>query len=322
MAQSVSAPDCRSGSCGFEPRRPRQVLYKKGRFVRSGFFVNKNLAFGWYGTMPPWLAVIIQGAVEGVTEFIPVSSTGHLLLTERLLRVKLSDMFSIVIQSGAVLAVIPLFRNRIIQMLFNWRDTNARNYLLKLILAFAVTGVGGVILKKINFELPEEPFGIAMALLIGGIGFIIAEQWLKRRDKTSDKISWAMAIAVGVAQIVAAVFPGASRSGTTILLLLLWGVQRTAAVEFSFLVGIPTMLAAGGVEILSTLSDSYKNQSVSEEHDPWSLVILGAVIAAITSFIVVKWLLGYVRSRTFNLFGWYRIVLGIIILTAKISGVF
>ncbi len=244
----------------------------------------------------------IMGLVEGVTEFIPVSSTGHLLIAERLLGVHLSDLFNIVIQSGAVLAVLPLFRARLAQFFFQWREKATQAYLLKIVAAFVVTGIGGVLLEKGGFKLPENPLPVALALLAGGIAFVLTEAMLKGRTMKNE-ITWAMAVAVGLAQLAAAIFPGTSRSGASILIVLLMGLGRPEATEFSFLVGVPTMLAAGGLKIFKALHHTPPGSLPAH----WDMVLLGFVVSAVVSFIAVKWLLRYVQTHTFVIFGWYRI---------------
>jgi undecaprenyl-diphosphatase len=258
--------------------------------------------------MHDWIAAAILGIIEGITEFIPVSSTGHLLLAENLLRVHESDLFNIVIQCGAVIAVLPLFPQRIFKFVFEWRDPETKSYLLKLFTAFAITGVGGLAWKKLGHELPKELTPVAWALLIGGIAFVAVE-FILRGKKLNNEITWTIVIAVGLAQLVAAIFPGTSRSGSTILACLLLGLARPAATEFSFLVGIPTMLAAGALEIFKALH----HPDLLAPHEDWGLVLLATAIAAVVSFIAVKWLLRYIQTHTFNLFGWYRIVLAIVI---------
>ncbi|MCU0785193.1 MAG: undecaprenyl-diphosphate phosphatase [Verrucomicrobia bacterium] len=258
--------------------------------------------------MPDWIAVIILGIIEGITEFIPVSSTGHLLLAEHALQLKQSDLFNIVIQCGAVIAVLPLFSKRLQQFLFRWREPATRDYLLKILVAFAITGAVGFVIDKLGFKLPDKPFPVAVALLVGGILFIAVERWL--RGKTlQNEISWTIVLAVAVGQLVAGVFPGTSRSGATILLALMLGLARPAATEFSFLVGIPTMLAAGGLKIFKAL-----RHHADAPAENWGLLLLSAVVAAVVSFLAVKWLLRYVQTHTFSAFGWYRIALGILIL--------
>jgi undecaprenyl-diphosphatase len=258
--------------------------------------------------MPDWIAVILLGIVEGITEFLPVSSTGHLLIAEHWLHIHQSDLFNVVIQSGAVLAVIPLFHQRFHQFLFQWREKGTQIYAAQIVLAVALTGGPGYLLEKQGFKLPEQLMPVAWALLIGGVGFVVVEGWL-RGKKLSDQVTWTMAVAVGFGQIVAAVFPGASRSGTTILLCLLLGLARPAATEFCFIVGIPTMLAAGGLKIFKAVH--HPPPGVAPEH--WGMVLLGFLVSAVISFIAVKWLLRYVQTHTFTAFGWYRIGLAVLI---------
>jgi undecaprenyl-diphosphatase len=251
--------------------------------------------------MLTWMSVIVLGIIEGITEFLPVSSTGHLLIAERWMGVHASDLFNIVIQSGAVLAVLPLFPERLRQFAFQWRERPTQIYALKILAAFVITGVGGVILDKLGFTLPDELPPIAWALLLGGVGFVVVEAWLRDRP-LKNEVTWGIVIAVGVGQLIAAVFPGTSRSGATILLALVMGLSRVAAVEFTFLVGIPTMLAAGGLKIFKAL-----RHPAGGPVEDWGMVLLGFVVAAVVSFIAVKWLLRYIQTHTFTVFGWYRI---------------
>lgn len=257
--------------------------------------------------MPEWLAIVVLGVIEGVTEFLPVSSTGHLLIAEHWLGAR-SDFFNVGIQSGAVLAVALIFTERLKQLTVEWRSSASRDYLLKLGAAFVLTAAGGLILKKVlHFKLPETAVPVALATLVGGVLFILVERWLAGRP-TLDRLTWAAAICVGVGQLVAAVFPGASRSGTTILMALALGVSRPAATEFSFLLGIPTLLAAGALEVLSAV----RHGSVTSQD--WMFFFLGSVVSAVTAFIAVRWLLRFVQTHTFEAFGWYRIVLGVTLL--------
>ncbi|HEX8372827.1 MAG TPA: undecaprenyl-diphosphate phosphatase [Chthoniobacterales bacterium] len=253
--------------------------------------------------LPHWLVVVILGIIEGITEFIPVSSTGHLLIAEHFLP-RQSELFNVLIQCGAVAAVLPLFRERL-AMLSRFREPKSRDLLAKILVSFALTGVVGYILKKAGLSLPETVMPVALALIIGGILFIFVEKWLKGRLTTAE-ISWATALLVAAAQLVAIVFPGASRSGSTILIALILGTTRVAATEFSFLVGIPTLLAAGAYS-------TYKELKGGTEED-WSMLALGSAVAAVVSFVVVKWLLRYVQSHTFVGFGAYRIVLGVVLI--------
>lgn len=259
--------------------------------------------------MPDWLIAIILGIVEGITEFIPVSSTGHLLVAEKLLGVHKSDLFNIVIQCGAVIAVLPLFSQRLYKFVFEWREPETFDYLLKIFTAFFITGAVGFVLDKKGFKLADDPHPIAIALILGGLAFLAVEFFL-RGKKPSAEITWSIAIAVAVGQLIAGTCPGTSRSGATIVFCLLLGLSRPAATEFSFLVGIPTMLAAGGWKIFKHLH----HPEVGMPKEDWAMLALAAVVAAVVSFIAVKWLLRYVQTHTFNSFGWYRLALGIVIL--------
>ena len=259
--------------------------------------------------MYDWIAIIILGIIEGITEFLPISSTGHLLIAEIWLP-RQSDLFNIVIQSGAVIAVVPLFPERIHQFVYRWREKATQDYALKILLAFCITGTGGVVLEMAGFRLPEKPWPVAWALLAGGIGFLLVERWLRGRDPQGP-LTWAVAVIVGLGQLIAAVFPGTSRSGATILLMLLMGLSRPAATEFSFLVCIPTMLAAGGLKIFQAVLLS----PAGAASDHWGFVLVGFAVSALVSFLVVKWLLGYIRTHTFVLFGWYRIAVAAGIIT-------
>ena len=258
--------------------------------------------------MHDWIVAVILGIIEGITEFIPVSSTGHLLLAEKLLRVHESDLFNIVIQCGAVIAVLPLFPQRIYKFIFELRDKETQDYLLKIFTAFFITGAVGFVLDKKGFKLQDNPAPIATALLVGGILFLAIEWWL-RGKKLSNQITWSVVFAVALGQLIAAVFPGSSRSGSTILLSLLLGLNRPAATEFSFLVGIPTMLSAGAWKIFKAVH----HPDPLAPHEDWGIVLLATAISAVVSFIAVKWLLRYIQTHTFNLFGWYRIALAIVI---------
>ena len=256
--------------------------------------------------MPDWLSVILLGIIEGITEFLPISSTGHLLIAQEWLPQR-SELFNFVIQCGAVLAVVVVFTERVKRLCMEWQEPSTQRYLLKLMVAFSVAAVGGLIAKKMGAELPETARPVALATLIGGILILLVERWL--RDKPLlEEITWTTAVAVGLAQLAALVFPGTSRSGATILMALALGTSRLAATEFSFLLGVPSLLAAGGYEILQNLSNP---EAPSED---WGLVLLGTLTAAITAFAAVKWLLRFIQTHTFVGFGWYRIILGVALL--------
>jgi len=267
--------------------------------------------------MPDWLQVILLGVIEGITEFLPISSTGHLLLAEKWIGER-PEHFTIFIQSGAVLAVLAVFRKRVGELMEKWREEETQDFLKKLGFSFVLTGLGGLALKKKEWGewgLPNESTPIAWALLIGGAMFVAFELHHRKKTKITETkktipdITWTIAIAFGFAQLIAMVFPGSSRSGTTILIGLILGMHRREAVEFSFLLGVPTLLAAGGYELASALKEDAA--AVQAE---WQMLLLGTLVSAVTAFLAVKWLLGYLQKNSFMVFGWYRIGIGIAVL--------
>ncbi len=260
--------------------------------------------------MPAWLSVVILGVIEGITEFLPISSTGHLLLVENANLVsRQSDLFNITIQSGAAVAVLAVFGGRLRDLLARVTEPDARDYLLKLLLAFVITGVGGLVVKRLGFTLPKEIAPIAWATLVGGVIIIAIEWGLRGRRALPCDVTWAVAVAVGLAQLLAAVFPGTSRSAATIMMAMLLGLTRPAATEFSFLVGVPTLLAAGALETVQAL------RHPAGPPTEWGLLALGTLVSAVTAFVVVRWLLRWVQTHDFVVFGWYRIALGLVMLT-------
>jgi undecaprenyl-diphosphatase len=262
--------------------------------------------------VPDWLAVIILGIIEGITEFLPISSTGHLLLVENSHWLpQQTDLFNVTIQSGAAVAVLFVFSTRVRDLLLRWGDPVTRDYLLKLVVAFVITGVGGLVVKKLGFRLPKEVSPIAWATLVGGILILLIEWAIRGRQLRAD-ITWLIAVAVGLAQLLAAVFPGTSRSAATILIALALGLSRPAATEFSFLVGVPTLLAAGGLETYQALR--HPGPAATD----WGLLALGTLASAITAFLVVRWLLRWIQTHDFTVFGWYRIALGLVMLTGLV----
>ena len=263
--------------------------------------------------MSAWLVAVVLGFIEGLTEFIPVSSTGHLLLAEHWLTldgVPLdrtffgTEIFNSVIQCGAMLAALPLFSSRL-ATLRRWREPAVRDYFWKLGAAFAITVAGVLVLKKFHLKLQHEVMPIALALLLGGVLFIIVEKWHRGRAGSSN-VTWTLAVVFGLAQLIAVAFPGSSRSGATILCALLLGLARGPAIEFSFLLGIPTLCAAGAKTSLDALK--------AHETILWTPLLVATLVAAAVSFVAVKWMLRYVETHTFTGFGVYRIALAVVLL--------
>ena len=256
--------------------------------------------------MPELIRVVLLGLIEGITEFLPISSTGHLLVAEHWLGAR-SDTFNVVIQAGAILAVTLIYRQRLWQLATGLRDPQNRDYAAKLAAAFLITAVLGFIVTKLGFKLPERVTPVAWAFVIGGVWMIAAEYFAAKRPDNA-KVSWLVAILVGLAQIVAAIFPGTSRSSATIFIAMLAGTSnRPAATEFAFLVGIPTMFAASGYELLKAVK-------AGDVHEDWTALVIAFVVSTITAFVAVKWLIGYIRSHHFTPFALYRIVLGALLL--------
>jgi undecaprenyl-diphosphatase len=283
--------------------------------------------------MTDLLAALLLGIIEGITEFLPISSTGHLLIAQHWLGPR-SALFNIAIQAGAIGAVVLIYWKRLWGMLvaFAGHDAPAdydplgitatpaqsRNYAFKLLAAFAVTAIGGLLVKALGWKLPTDVVPIAWALMIGAVWMVLAEQLAARRaEKLGERvaISWTVAVLVGVAQVVAGVFPGTSRSAATIFVALLAGTtSRAAATEFAFLVGIPTMFAATGYEVLALYLDDGLGGVA------WAELAVAFVASAVTAFVAVKWLLHYIQSHRFTAFAIYRFALGAALLLLVPAG--
>lgn len=247
---------------------------------------------------------IILGLVEGITEFLPVSSTGHLLIAEQLLHTQKSDAFNVCIQVGPIVAVVLVFWKDIMKLLTGLGDPATRDYLVKLAASFMLTGIAGVTMKKLGLTLPETVVPIAIATIAGGGIIFWAEARVRGRAMT-DTVSWAMVVAVAAAQVLAAVFPGTSRSGAAIIGGLLLGLSRPAATRFAFLVGIPTMFAAGALQIKEAVEAGRAAELMSLQS------IIAFVVATVTAWLAVIWLLRYVQRNNFIAFAWYRLALGV-----------
>lgn len=257
--------------------------------------------------MENYLNAIILGLVEGITEFLPVSSTGHLLIAESLLKSHQSDAFNVLIQVGPIVAVMLVFWKHITDLLVGIGNKEKRDELIKLAACFFLTGAGGFLAKKLGMELPETILPIALATLIGGAIIFLIEKRVGKKT-LSETITWPIVFAVAFGQLLAAVFPGTSRSGASVMAALLLGLTRPAAVRFAFLVGIPTMFAAGGYQIKELL-DAGEGSTILT-----SATITAFVVATITAWVSVMWLLKFVQTRNFIPFVWYRLMLGVVML--------
>lgn len=256
--------------------------------------------------MSDTLAALLLGILEGLTEFLPVSSTGHLLIAQHWLGAR-SDLFNIVIQAGAILAITLVFRERLWSLATGLRERENRLYLAKIGAAFLVTALVGLPVRLLGWELPETVSPIAIALILGGVWILFAERVAAGRPP-SARITWTVAILVGLAQVLAGIFPGTSRSGAAIFMAMLAGTgQRSAATEFVFLVGIPTMFAASGYAILEYF---LKGGGGAAGGEAWGELGLAFVAASATGFLAVRWLLGYIKQHSYRPFAIYRIALG------------
>jgi len=244
---------------------------------------------------------IILGAVEGITEFLPISSTAHLMLATRALGIPFSvftKTFTIAIQSGAILAVVVLYW----RTLFNWQT------ILKLIAAFIPTGVVGLALYPFVSGSALENIPLVLTTLaLGGAFLIVFERVHEKRPATdiSEYVTYRQAVGIGFAQSLA-IIPGISRAAATVIGGMAMGVSRQAMVEFSFLLAVPTMFAATSLDLL-------KHYSLFTR-DEFSALAVGFVVAFVTSLIAIKWLLKFVQTHSFAPFGWYRIGLVAIVL--------
>lgn len=255
------------------------------------------------------LKALILGIVEGLTEFIPVSSTGHLILAGQWLSFEgeFAKLFEVFIQLGAILAVVWIYRARLMDVTRRMRrDPVARRFALNLVVAFIPAAALGLLFHGYIKQYLFGPFTVAAALVAGGIAILIIERMHHRVAFTAtDSVTPAGAFWVGVAQVFA-LFPGVSRSGATIMGGLLAGMSRTVATEFSFFLAIPTMFAA-------TVFDLFKGFGILTANDV-VLLAVGFVAAFFSGLVVVRWLIRFVSTHDFRLFAWYRIVFGIILL--------
>lgn len=260
--------------------------------------------------MPELIKVILLGIVEGLTEFLPISSTGHLIVASALLNFQgaVGGTFEIFIQIGAVVAVIIYFRSKLLNQITTVAsDKSVRRFWLNLIIAFIPAAVIGFLFSDQIKERLFNPTVVATSLIVGGVIFLIVEQreTVKQATISLAEITPQQALTIGLAQIVALI-PGVSRSGATIVGGMLVGLNRSIATEFSFFLAIPTLGIA-------TLYDFYKNLNRIQSADIVNLLV-GAVVSGIVAWLSIRWLLGYVTRHNFVVFGYYRIIAGIIIL--------
>ena len=262
--------------------------------------------------MPDWLIAVVMGIVEGVTEFLPISSTGHLIVVGELIGLppELENTFEIVIQIGAVLAVVGFYWADLFHQLKTVRtDQNVQRLWLGVIIAFIPAAVIGLLLKDIITRLLFSPIPIGIALIAGGIVFIVIER-MGLADKGDEaieleQVTIRQALTIGLFQTLALI-PGMSRSGASIVGGLFAGLNRKVATQFSFYLAIPTLGAA-------TLYELVQNLSILSA-DNISTVFIGIVVSGVVAWLSIGWLLRYISSNTFTMFGYYRIIAGMLII--------
>jgi undecaprenyl-diphosphatase len=262
--------------------------------------------------MHEWLMTVILGLIEGITEFMPVSSTGHLLIVQKFMHDPRPELFDVGIQAGAILAVVFIYWKKLTDLAINWHKPENLDFLKKCGTAFILTCIFGLLSRKLGFKLDDQNvIGVGAATLIGAFFIFWAESKLSKLNHAQTSgISWLTAIIVGIAQVLAGIFPGLSRSGTTIITGMFLGNSRANATEFSFILGIPTMFAATGYLLIKEFKSGHHHLPMVQ----WLHLGLGFFVSMVVAFIVVKWLLQYVRGHSFTPFAWYRIILGALIL--------
>lgn len=265
------------------------------------------------------LKVVILGIIQGITEWLPISSTGHMILADTFLQLQqpkdFMDMFYVVIQLGSILAVVVLYFNKLNP--FSRAKSRAEclstfQLWFKVIVAILPIGVIGLLVDDWVTEHFYTPTVIAIALIFYGVLFILLEKRnhrVKPRIRNFEQLSYRTAVCIGILQLLA-IIPGTSRSGSTILGAMLLSCSRFVATEFSFFMAIPVMFGASGYKILKFI---LKTGLASITGFQWGLLLIGSLVAFVVSLFAIKFLMNFIRKHDFTAFGWYRIVLGIIV---------
>lgn len=274
------------------------------------------------------IKAIIYGIVEGVTEWLPISSTGHLILVEELIPFTgvsedFFGMFDVVIQLGAILAVVVLFWSKIWPFALTGKERGEGAGLMsfikmdimtlwfKILVSCVPAAVIGVLFDDVFDALFYNPVCVALALIVFGVAFILIENWNAKKGREPKinslaQINYQVAFMIGVFQLIAAVFPGTSRSGATIVGALLIGVSRTIAAEYTFFLAIPVMF---GASLLKVLKFGFAFSSLE-----LVLLLIGTAVSFVVSLFILRFLMAYIKKHDFKVFGWYRIVLGLVVL--------
>ena len=262
------------------------------------------------------LKALVLGVVEGLTEFLPISSTGHLIITGQLLEFndEKGKVFEIAIQTGAMFAIIWEYRARFAHAVTGLTsDPIAQRFVRNLVVAFMPAAILGLTFGSLIKAHLFNAISVALAFIVGGVIILWVERRRPRRVviESVDQMSWKDALKVGLAQSVALI-PGTSRSGATIIGGMLFGLSRRAATEFSFFLAVPTLIAAG-------LYDLYKHRSLLSLEDI-PMFGVGLISAFVSAFVCVRWLIRYIATHDFTIFAWYRIAFGAIVLFTAFTG--
>ncbi len=267
------------------------------------------------------LIAILFGLVEGITEWLPVSSTGHMILLEEFIKFEevsegFFDMFDVVIQLGAIMAVVVLYWNQIFPFKITKKhavkveiDKDIFSMWFKILVACVPAAVIGLLFDDILEKYLYNGYVVAIMLILFGIAFILVENWNKGKEyhtNTLAELTYRSALIIGLFQLIAAIFPGTSRSGATIVGALLIGVSRKVAAEFTFFLAIPVMF---GASLLKLLKFGFDFTALE-----LAVLLVGMVVAFAVSMVVIKFLMAYIKKHDFKVFGWYRIILGAIVL--------
>ena len=266
------------------------------------------------------IKAIILGIVEGITEWLPISSTGHMILVDEFLKLNVSkefmDMFLVVIQLGAIFAVILLYWKKIFPFKYDNGVKIEKDTLImwaKILIACVPAAIVGLLFDDQLNALFFNPTTVAVMLILFGILFIVIENYNKgKKSKINSlaEITYTVAIMIGLFQLIAAIFPGTSRSGATIVGALLIGVSRTIAAEFTFFLAIPVMFGASALKLVKFGLQT----GFAMKGNELAILLVGMVVAFVVSIIAIKFLMSYIKNNDFKVFGWYRIILGIIVL--------
>ena len=268
--------------------------------------------------MLEFLKVILLGIVEGITEWLPISSTGHLILVDEFVHLKVSpafmEMFNVVVQLGAIMAVVVLYFHKLNPFSPKKNEKQKIKTIqlwIKVVVACVPAAVLGLLFDDWMDEHLHNYFVVSIMLIVYGVLFILVENWNKKAQPSVTKLStlsYKTAFLIGMFQVLSLI-PGTSRSGATIIGALLLGVSRYVAAEFTFFLAIPVMFGASGLKLVKFFADGGGFAGME-----FALLIVGCIVAFVVSIIAIKFLMGYIKKNDFKVFGYYRIVLGILVL--------